>query len=245
MISKASTSQGMETAHCLLDECSPQYETRVLKYIEPARCTSRDNEITAGKTDKKLKLDAGSLAIKETKSVPDESISTTYHISMCLRRRGLAYEFANLISFRAHEQYVERLLRHLSTEPPVGFQSTTLAQIMRADTEVFAFLAHNVVDIRPTAANVRPLDAALEDALRDSNMAFHLVPLPQAAVREDIQYAPKKSWVSSVEERIRINLYFLENLHLLFYIVSFMAYKRASAATCLVTFVLDNMNEAT
>ena len=183
-----------EPSHCLLDECCAQYESRTLKYIEPARCTSRDNEISTGKTDKKLKLDAGSLSIRETKTVPDESISTTYHLAMCLRRRGLAYEFANLISFRSHEQYVERLLRHLSLEPPVGFQGTTLAQIIRADKEVFTYLSHNVVEIRPTAANIRPLDAALEDALRDYNTAFHLVPLPKASAREDTQYAPKKTY---------------------------------------------------
>ena len=114
-----------EPSHCLLDECCAQFESRTLKYIEPARCTSRENEITASKSDKKLRSDAGSLSIKEAKSVPDEAISTTFHLSMCLRRRGLAYEFSNLISFRAHELYVERLMKHLTSEPPVEFQSTT------------------------------------------------------------------------------------------------------------------------
>ena len=67
-----------EPSHALLDECAHQFETRVLKYIEPSRCTSRENEITSGRTDKKLKLDAGSLSIKESKTIPDESVSTTY-----------------------------------------------------------------------------------------------------------------------------------------------------------------------
>ena len=107
-----------EPSHSLLDECAHQFETRVLKYLEPARCTSRENEITSGRTDKKLKLDAGSLSIKESKSVPDEAVSTTYNLAACLRRRGIAYDFANLINFRSHELYVEKLLRHLSLEPP-------------------------------------------------------------------------------------------------------------------------------
>lgn len=181
-----------EPSHCLLDECCAQFESRTLRYIEPARCTSRDNEITAGKSDKRLKLDAGSLAIRETKSVPDEAISTTYHLSMCLRRRGLAYEFSNLISFRVHELYVERLLRHLTTEAPVGFQSTTLAQVMRADREAFSYLSHHVQDIRPNAANERPLDNALEDALRDYNTAFRLVPLPKHVAKEEAQFGPRR-----------------------------------------------------
>lgn len=55
---------------------------------------------------------------------------------------------------------------------------------MRADKEVFTFLAHNVADIRPDANNVRPLDAALEDALKDYNTTFHLLPLPKAQTVE-------------------------------------------------------------
>ena len=130
-----------EPSHALLDEVCSQYESRILRYVEPQKCTSRELEITTGRSDKKLKLDAGTLSIKETKSVPDEAISTTFHLSLCLRRRGLAYEFANLISFRAHELYSAKLLKHLSIEPPVGFQAATLAQILRADREVFSFLA--------------------------------------------------------------------------------------------------------
>lgn len=71
---------------------------------------------------------------------------------------------------------MERLLRHLSLEPPPAYQHVTLAQVMRADKEVFTYLAHNVADIRPDANDVRPLDAALEDALKDHNTAFHLLP---------------------------------------------------------------------
>ena len=182
-----------EPSHCLLDECCSQFESRTLRYIEPSRCTSRENEITAGKSDKKLKLDAGSLSIRESKTIPDEAIPTTFQLSMCLRRRGLAYEFSNLISFRSHELYVERLMRHLTTDPPVGFQSTTLSQVMRADREVFSFLCHKVPDIRPLPDNTRPLDAALEEALRDYNTAFHLIPLPKHVSKEEGNFAPKRS----------------------------------------------------
>ena len=183
------TGQG-EPSHSLLDECAHQFETRVLKYIEPSRCTSRENEVTSGRTDKKLKLDAGSLSVKESKTIPDETVSTTYNLAACLRRRGIAYDFANLITFSAHELYVEKLLRHLSLEPPPTYQPATLAQIIRADREVFTFLVHNVADIRPGIDDVRPLDKALEDALRDYNTAFHLLPLPKPQV---VEQAPKRN----------------------------------------------------
>ena len=174
-----------EPSHSLLDECAHQFEMRILKYVEQARCTSRESEITSGKTDKRLKLDSGTLSVRESRTIPDETVSTTCNWATCLRRRGIAYDFANLISFTAHELYVERLLRHLSIEPPPAFQAVTLAQVLRADKEVFTHMAHNVVDIRPDANDERPLDKALHEALKDYNTAFHLMPLPKHAVKDE------------------------------------------------------------
>ena len=92
---------------------------------------TRCEHVSKGSTYmERLKLDASALSIKETKSVPDESMSTTFHLSLCLKRRALAYEFANLISFKAHELYMEKLLKHLSSEPPINYQATTLAQVL-------------------------------------------------------------------------------------------------------------------
>eukprot|EP00435_Cladocopium_sp_Y103_P053363 s2261_g17.t1 len=174
-----------EPSHALLDEVSAQFEARALRYIEPQRCTSRELEVQTGKSEKKFKLDAITLSMKENKHVQDEAVSTTFHFSQCLRRRGLAHEFANLISFRTHELYTEKLLKHFSSEPPIRFQATTLAQVIKADKEVFSYLAQEVQDIRPGADNVRPLDDALKRALRDYTVAFHLVPLPKFAMKDE------------------------------------------------------------
>lgn len=167
-----------EPSHTLLDECCSQFEQRILRYIDPSKCTSRESEVAHSKTHKKLKLDGNSLAVTESKAVPDESISTTYHLSQCLLRRGMALEFANLVTFSHHQEYCEKLLRHLSLEPPPSFQATTLTQVLRADKQVWTYLAQQCNDIRPQG-NVRPLDALLDQALRDYNTSFHLLPLPK------------------------------------------------------------------
>lgn len=73
---------------------------------------------------------------------------------------------------------MDRLLKHLSVEPPPGYAAPTLHQIMKADKEVFTYLSQNVADIRPVG-NVKPLDAAFVAALQDYNTAFHLLPLPK------------------------------------------------------------------
>lgn len=167
-----------EPSHALLDECCAQYEQRALRYVGPSKCTSRETEVAHSKSSKKLKLDGNSLSVSETKATPDESISTTFHLSQCLLRRGVALDFANLVSFEAHHAYCEKFMRHLSIEPPPTFQAATLTQLLRADKQVWMYMAQNCGDIRPQGA-VKPLDALLDEALRDYNAAFHLLPLPK------------------------------------------------------------------
>ena len=43
-----------EQSQALIDEVCHQFDARVLRYLEPARCTSREHEILARKVDKKL-----------------------------------------------------------------------------------------------------------------------------------------------------------------------------------------------
>lgn len=125
-----------EPSNALIEECCQQFESRVLRYIEPTKCGSREAEIVSGKSDKKLRIDGTNLTVKETKTNPDEAVNTAYNLALCLRRRGIAYEFANLISYSAHEQYAEKLLRHLSMDAPPNFAQTTIQQVLKADQQV-------------------------------------------------------------------------------------------------------------
>ena len=135
---------------------------------------SCDSEV---KNDKVLKISANTLSVKETKTLPDESVTTAYQLAQCFKRRAIAYDFANLISFTAHD--TESLMHHLSVEPPPNFQHTTIDQILRADREVWLYLTRNVENIRPVAGGPKSLDAQLAVALRDYRTSFHLMPLPK------------------------------------------------------------------
>ena len=181
-----------EPSHALVDECNHQYETRTLRYIEPSRCHSRETEVVTVKNDKVLKINANTLSVKETKTLPDESVTTAYQLAQCFKRRAIAYDFANLISFTAHERYTESLLHHLSMDPPPNFQHTTIDQILRADREVWLFLSRNVENIRPAAGGPKPLDDQLALALKDYKTSFHLIPLPR-----DNSYGPVRTVLSA------------------------------------------------
>ena len=168
-----------EPAQALLDECVFQFEHRMLRYVEPCKCNSRETEVMSGRSDRKLKIKASSLSVKESKSVPDEDVGNAFKLQQCVRRRAIAYEFANLISCEQHEKYIDKLLRRLTAEPPANYQGTTISQVLKADRQVWVFLSQNISDIRPAANGVKPLDKGLEDALLDNyEVTFHLLPLP-------------------------------------------------------------------
>ena len=61
-------------------------------------------------------------------------------------------------------------MRRLNSEPPPNYQQTSIAQILKADREVWIFMAQNVADVRPSADGTRPLDRALHEALADYNL---------------------------------------------------------------------------
>ena len=169
-----------EPAHQLVDECVFQFESRQLRYIEPGKCHSRETEISSGRANKKLKLDNNTLSVKETRTIPDESVTTAFQLSQCFRRRAVAYDFAGLITSNEHEKYTDALMRHLTTEPPPGFMHTSMDQILRADKEVFNHMGQSIPDPRPPPGGERPLDAVMMQALQDYKTSFHLMPLPKS-----------------------------------------------------------------
>lgn len=179
-----------EPAQALLDECVFQFEHRLLRYIEPAKCNSREAEVMAGKSDRRLRIEANSLSVKESRTTPEEDVGTAYKLQQCLRRRALGYEFANLISFQCHERYIDRLMRRLNAEPPANYQGTSMAQILKADRQVWVYLSQNVPEIRPLADGTKPLDAGLDAALTDYDVTFHLLPLP---LPQSNAYAPVRN----------------------------------------------------
>lgn len=130
-----------EPAQALLDECVFQFEHRLLRYIEPAKCNGRESEAFAGKFDRRLRIETNSLPVKESKSIPEEDVGTAYKPQQSLRRRALGYEFGNLMSFECQERYFDKLMCRLNSEPPANCQATSMSQILRADRQVWVYLS--------------------------------------------------------------------------------------------------------
>ena len=100
----------LEPSHALLDSAVQQWENRCLKYVGPEKCHSREDEVQHAKPiTTSLSLEGGKLKITETDGVEDRDIEGSLQVLNALRRRGVVYAFARLISWEKHEAYVASL----------------------------------------------------------------------------------------------------------------------------------------
>ena len=147
----------LEPSHSLLDLVSQQFEAQQLAYLSPDRCTSREWEVAMGKTSKQIQLDTDHLVVKEKSDTPDQVAATEMQISEALRRRGVAYAFADLLEWTVHERYITQLFGHLRKDPPQGYVKTSIQQLLRADRAVWAKIIEGNVSVRRDATGQRPL----------------------------------------------------------------------------------------
>ena len=68
-------------------------------------------------------------------------VATELDVLNALRRRGIAYELAHLMSYEVHEMIVSLFFTELQRDPIEGFKKTTLGQLSAADREVHLRLA--------------------------------------------------------------------------------------------------------
>ena len=146
----------------MLDSTSHQAESKILKYMPPSRCASREQEMMSNKSSAKLlEIEGSQLKVKENDKGLFIENNTEFLVYQALRRRGLAYEFADLITYTVHQRWVDWLFAELSKEQPARFQKVQMFQILRADKAAWLHMADVVKDIRPSDGS-RPLEAEFE-----------------------------------------------------------------------------------
>ena len=83
--------------------------------------------------------------VKEKSDTPDQVASTEMQIYEALRRRGVAYAFADMMEWTVHERYISQLFQHLRKDPPQGYMKTSIQQLLRADRAVWTKIVEDNV----------------------------------------------------------------------------------------------------
>ena len=108
-----------------------------------------------------------------------------------LTRRGLALDQANLLRFRLHDSWVERLMEVRHTAPPPGYSAITHQQILSADHKLFVKVAEATCEGVQLQATGRPIDLIWENMCNHPDVAHLLEPLPSpVSVKPENPYRP-------------------------------------------------------
>lgn len=116
-----------EPSHALLDLATQLYDQNVLRFISLEKCYSRLTELSfTNKPQSKLSklLEVESSKVREKESDFEASIESSYQALEAFKRRGLALDFVNVMSFTCHDKYVQLLFAHLNGEPLAGCNAT-------------------------------------------------------------------------------------------------------------------------
>ncbi|CAJ1410947.1 unnamed protein product [Effrenium voratum] len=174
----------MEPSHALINYVSQAVEDGRWRYIEWDRCTTRAQEVNGISEDTGLKVwrpDKHSGVIKEFHHEPKLTapLTTDLEISNALKRRGVAYEVAQAMSFKSHEKLVNLLFNEYLKPAPDGFEKISISQLVAADREVHVRLAEATKAGLANSPGVMPLDQHLQTVLDMPCVMWQLMPRPK------------------------------------------------------------------
>ena len=183
----------LEPAHSVLDKMCGMYEANSLKYMDFASCISRPFEIqNVTAKNKELTLERGSLVLKATDG-PQAATDSEIKAHYAFVRRGVAFQFAKLMSYNQHAQWEAFLFEALHREPPPHFSRPSLAQLLQCDKAAFTRLGTVLSSIKQRDDGSFPLGVALLDLRSDPHIALHLMPTARSSSSSQHGPAPKDS----------------------------------------------------
>ena len=185
-----------EPSHALLDAINQQAEDGVLRWLDWSKLSKRQQELQGVEREPHFRLDpsGGVLRIVEKADGLSADVSSDLRVRFALMRRALAYESAGLVSFDVGMQWVDYLFAALLRPPLDGYAPVSLAQLIRADQELWRVMAEDTrAGIAPRPDGTKPLQEAMLRLMTSAGVIHLLLPLPRAAssVARDSR-APKR-----------------------------------------------------
>ena len=151
----------------------------------------RNKILSKSKDDKHISIVDGGLRIKNMANKIEADLGSDLLLRYALTRRGLALDQANLLRFRLHDSWVERLMEVRHASPPPGYSAITHQQILSADRKLFVKVAEATREGVQLQATGRPIDLIWDNMCNHPDVAHLLQPLPSpVSVKHDNPYRP-------------------------------------------------------
>ena len=170
----------LDVSDALITACVAMHDGNRLKYVPWEHCTTRCMEVVGVKRDETFTRDTATGYLKVAEATPDNraDLASDLKVDMALRRRGLALDMADLRTWEKHERLREELMSAWARRQPPGYAQVTVAQVRKADEAIFTIMAKLSGNGIKKAGGERPMDAAVEEALKHRDFNLALQPLP-------------------------------------------------------------------
>lgn len=169
----------LEPSDGLVDLFCAMYESNRLRFVPWEKYTAKEAEIDKEvRTEHLFALDSsGKLKVEGKKSDVTADTSTEILLQYALQRRGLSMDQANLLEFRIHQLWVDRVIKVRLQVPPAGYVKTSFRQVLEADKKLFEELAHATRHGVQATVKGRPLDIVFEECMNKAEVVHLLQPL--------------------------------------------------------------------
>lgn len=165
----------------LLDFVVTMKEEETLKYVDPSKCTSREDELVGVKREQFVKPNAaGVLVLKEGEDSTHTDMTTEHRVRQALQRRSLALDQAELLPYRVSEDYHDFLYSLVAMQAPPKFFPIDLVQILNADRAIWQRMTeHTASGISMRPDGTYPMQDAMVQARLHPMVSCLLQPLPR------------------------------------------------------------------
>lgn len=171
-----------EPGDSLVDAFCSMYDDNRLRFIDWEKYVSKDQELQSdSKKITSFALDQSTGKLKVESKGPEEKADTSSDIMVlqALTRRSLAMDQANLVTFTKMQAWVDRLVKCRTEEPPPGYSTPSLRQIMLADQKLFIELADRTRSGIQATVTGKPIDDIIETVMFMNEVTCLLQPLPK------------------------------------------------------------------
>jgi hypothetical protein len=174
-----------EPAPSVVDYFATVADEGILKYLEWSRTVSAKFENENGKTCSEWKPHPVTRVITErlSRAAPSQEIGhDLLRLEHVFTRRALAMEAARLLPVEAHQAASVKFFEAMEDSPadPTRYEKASLAQVAKADRELFAIVSKAAArgSITKTAGGIYPLEAVWRVSLLSARIEQILAPLP-------------------------------------------------------------------
>ena len=180
---------GIEPSHALVDRVQQQVEDNQGSYIPLDLCTSRLQELGGVKKEKEITAviePNHNLRISTKEPETKATIASDLNLRTAFRRRALAYDQCNLMSYEVLEAWSERLFSTMDEIPPPSYSPVNRHQILAADKALFVKVVEEcrsgiVPSTNAGGVVTRPMEVAFIRFSQDPAVTFNLLPLPRGS----------------------------------------------------------------